>query len=60
MKCRDNVKYIDRNDLYRIYYEDRDLNLDDEDRLDDLRMQEKEMEWANQFAKDNEGWGYNE
>lgn len=59
------MKYWDKADLYQDRNYERDYNDDyidpsDEDRLDDLRMQEKEMEWANQFLKDNEGWGYND
>lgn len=59
------MKYWDKNDLYqdRNYesdYNDDYIDPNDEDRLDDLRMQEKELGWANQFLKDNEGWGYND
>lgn len=56
---RESSRYS-RQSQYRSYNYYDGIDPNDEDRLDDLRMQEKEMKWANQFIKDNEGWGYND
>lgn len=60
MKYERESSRCSRQSQYRSYNYYDCIDPNDEDRLDDLRMQQKEMMWANQFLKDNEGWGYND
>lgn len=60
MKYDRDVNRYSRQSQYRSYNYYDHIDPNDEDRLDDLRMQQREMKWARQFLKDNEGWGYND
>lgn len=60
MKYDRGSSRYNRQDQYRSYNYYEHIDPNDEDRLDDLRMYQKEMKWARQFTKDNEGWGYND